>query len=422
MVEAVTRAARGDLTRGDADLDRRAFAALAVLVPVALWALHHGLGHEGDIGFFRDWYLAFREGPAFYRDGPGLNYPIVGVLVICGPAWLVERVTSLDAAGFRIALKATLVAFEIAQIFTAAGLAGALGARRPRWIGLGLALLPSTVTGGAWYGQIDPVTTALLLASAWGLTVHLRRGSIGALAMGLLALSAALLTKQLAWLSAPALGGLTLAGLLRHRSSRAALLVALSPLLLVVADPFLVLPAGFVTHLGWVALGGGSAHGQLAVASGASVWSLFVRGGTPADAVSVAGLSSRVIGWGAFGVVQLVALGRARRAFGSPCTWLWLAGLAQLAMATLLTGVHERYLVHAIALLYVVAFTSSGEGAAHARRATTLLVASVAGLFVLATITPALESTIVGRPEPLAVLALGWLALELALGSPRIRG
>ncbi|MEZ4338004.1 MAG: hypothetical protein R3B82_15395 [Sandaracinaceae bacterium] len=417
MTEALSRVVARDAVRANEDLPAHAFVALAVAFPVALWAAHHGLGHEGDIAFFADWYRAFRDGPGFYRDGPGLNYPILGVLVVCGPAWLVERVTLLDDAGLRFVLKATLVALEALQALAAAGLAGALGARRPRGIGLGLALLPSTLTGGAWFGQIDPATTALLLASAWGLVVFHRRGELRAFALGLLALAAALLTKQLAWLSAPALVGLAGIGLLRHRSGRALALAAATPLLLFAADPLLVLPPGYATHLGWVAFGGGSDHGALAVASGASVWSLFVRGGTLASDVEVAGVSSAVIGGLVFAAVQLAALARAWKHRGRAITWVWLAGIAQLAMATLLTGVHERYFVHAIALLYVVSFASADR----LRRMATLTVAAAAGLFVLVTITPPLDDTVLGRPEPLALLGLGWLALECALGPPSRR-
>ncbi|MCZ7685206.1 MAG: hypothetical protein M5U28_43105 [Sandaracinaceae bacterium] len=67
------------------DLPRPIFLGLACALPLALFAIHRELGHAGDLGFFHEWYLALREGSAFYRDGPGLNYPIVGVLLVCGP-------------------------------------------------------------------------------------------------------------------------------------------------------------------------------------------------------------------------------------------------------------------------------------------------------------------------------------------------
>ncbi|MEZ4252682.1 MAG: hypothetical protein R3B99_31110 [Polyangiales bacterium] len=45
---------------------------------------HAELGHRGDVAFFDAWRAAVREG-AFYRDGPGVNYPVVGVGFVCLP-------------------------------------------------------------------------------------------------------------------------------------------------------------------------------------------------------------------------------------------------------------------------------------------------------------------------------------------------
>ena len=79
-----------------------------------------------------------------------------------------------------------------------------------------------------------------------------------------------------------------------------------------------------------------------------------------------------------------------------------LSGLACLAMATLLTGVHERYLVHAAPLLLLA-------DANPRRRALGLIAAAVAGVFVLGTLH---FDAFTG---PLAVLALPWPAAVLEL-------
>lgn len=395
--------------RSVSDLPRRIFVALALGLPVALGAAHHGLGHEGDLDFFFDWYLAFREGAAFYRDGPGLNYPIVGVLVVCGPATLAERLVGqpLDAEAFRGLIKTTLVVGEIAMIFAAQGLARALGARRPHALALLLYALPSTWIGGAFFGQTDVVGTALLLLSAWGLIHYRGRGAWRHLAIGLVALHAALLAKQLTWFAAPALLWLLFLGLRERGRLAHWVLAALSPLLWFVVDPLLDLPDGYASHLWFVVAGGGSSHGSLAVASGASVWSLFVPGGTPSDALRWAGLDAFAWGWLAWGLLFALAV-VLRVRHPTDRSLVSLAGVSHLAMATVLTGVHERYLTHAIPLLFLAGFAAPLW-----RRALVVVSATVAGLFVLASITPAIEGSVLGRPEPLALLGVAWLLVEL---------
>ncbi|HJL18763.1 MAG TPA: hypothetical protein RMH99_24085 [Sandaracinaceae bacterium LLY-WYZ-13_1] len=407
----------------------RGFYPAAVALPCALWALHHSLGHGGDIGFFHEWYLAFREGPGFYRDGPGLNYPIVGVLLTCGPAALVEGVLGrpLDAATYRVVLKATLVAGEILLIVGAERLARALGAARPARLALGIYALPVVWAGGAFFGQTDPWGTALLLLSAAGLAAYHRGGDPRALALGLLAGHAAILQKQLTWFAVPGLAALALVAL-RRRGRRLHWALALaSPLLLVAPDPFLALPEGHASHLWFVLAGGGSSHGELAVASGASAWALFVPGGTPASSLRFAGLDAFAWGWIAWAAAMALATAWVRRRRFAPVALVALAGLGQLAMATLLTGVHERYLAHAVPLLLTAdaamrAGRPTDEGVLGSLRtpagrpALGVAVGVLAGGFVLATLEPAYVGPlrVLARPEPTALLALAWLGAFLA--------
>lgn len=391
------------------DVPRALFALLACALPIALFFIHHDLGHEGDLGFFHEWYLAFRESAAFYRDGPGLNYPIAGVLLVCGPARLVEALLGepLDLATFVLVHKSVLVLGEILFVPAAACLARVLEARRPRASALLLYAVPSTWAGGAWFGQIDVWGSALLLASGAALVVYDRDGHRRWLAIGILALVLALLTKQLAWFSLPGLGLLALAGLRRCGGFAAWAIALASPLLLFVVDPFLVLPDGYRSHV-WFVLAHGSSHGELAVASGAGLWSLFARGGTLASDVRLLGISSFAWGWLLFAVAMIVALARMRAA---PRALIALAGIAQLAMATLLTGVHERYLAHAIPLLLLAE-------SRRARGALGLAIGVLSGVFVLSTIHPqafAGPLAVFARPEPLALASLAWLAGWLTL-------
>lgn len=399
------------------DLPARGLAAIAIAFPCALWAVHHGLGHEGDIRFFYEWYLAFREGPAFYRDGPGLNYPIVGVLLVCGPASLLELVRGgpLDPDTYRIALKATLVVGEILFFPAAAALASALGAQRPRRLAVLLGIVPSSWAIGAWFGQIDVWGSVFLLTSFAGLVRFRANGRGVHLAIGLAALYAALLTKQLTWFVAPASIALLVLGLRAHPTRARVIAITLSPACLFAVDPLLVLPDHARSHLLHVLLHG-STHGDLAVASGASVWSLFVVGGTPSSAVRFAGVSSLVWGALAWTVAELAFVFTRLRGGSLSRRLVLFAGFSHLAMATLLTGVHERYLGHAIPLLLLADLDGPRW-----RRALGWIVAAVTGVFVLSTIHEeafAGRLYLLGRPEPLALLSLAWL---FSLYAPPVR-
>ena len=387
------------------------FALLAAALPLLLWLFHHGVGHEGDIRFFYDWYLAFRQGAAFYRDGPGINYPILGVLLVCGPARLVESLVSsndaLDFDTFRSVLKASLVLWEVAFIPVVAGLARALGTKRPRLLALFLYLLPSTWATGALFGQIDIAGTTFLVAAAWALIRFRESGEPRSFLLGVATLSAALLTKQLTWFCAPALVALALVALWRWRNPKLWAVALLSPLLLIIADPFLELPTGYASHLHFILLGGGSSHGDLVVASGASIWSVFYTGGTLSEDVRFAGVSSFTWGWILWGAVQLIVLWRLKRERFSSRAFVWWAGMSQLAMCTLMTGVHERYFAHAIPFLVLVSQLRSRRGAALG------FVAVACGVYVVATIVPALQWTVLGRAQPVALVMLGYLVWAL---------
>lgn len=398
------------------DLDARVFGVLAALLPFGLLVVHRGLGHEGDLAFFHEWYLAFRDGAGFYRDGPGLNYPIVGVLLVCGPAWLLEQVVGapLDLEGFIVALKVTVTLGEVALVLCVEALARALRIPRPRLVALGIYVLPSSWAGAAWFGQIDVWGSALLLASAAALVTYRRAPRhVGALAVGLVSLHLALLTKQLAWFSLPGLGLLLASGVRKRPAHIVA--AALSCLLWLAPDPWLALPDGYASHLGFVLFGGGSAHGDLIVGGGASLWSLLLGPGGDAHARELMGLSVFVWGWLLFGAAQVPALWWLWRRRDEPRAYVLYVGYANLAMTTLLTGVHERYLAHGAPFLLLGLGALTSSRAAHALMAAAL---SWWGLFVLASLhfdAPLLWPFRHHQPVAgILVVTLGLLALALA--------
>ncbi len=357
---------------------------MLALLPFVLLPLHAELGHRGDVAFFDAWCSAVREGLAFHRDGPGINYPIVGVGLVCLP----EAFGDLPFETFRLALKATLALGETLTVFALAAVAREIGARRPHAIALGawaIAIAP----GGAFFGQID-VWGTLWMTLAWLALVRMtgqstqgserttperRRTALGVLAV--LACTLALLTKQLALFSLPTLALVLLAR--RPRALAFALPLALA--LVLGPDLFLVLPDGWSSHLAFVLFGGGSDHGATLAHHGASVWALFAPDpSAPSSSVTLGSLDAQQLGWIAFALAQLVLAWRLVRARFEPRAIVLHAGATHLAMAVLLTGVHERYLAHGGAWLLV---------ALAGRLRAPLSVAAVAatGLYVIASVS-----------------------------------
>lgn len=367
-------------------MTERAFVALAVLAPIVLTLATLHAGHHGDIEFFHRWYLAVRASSGFYADGPGINYPIVGVLLVSGPARLVDLVVGrpLTLSEYWLVLKATLVVGEIAAILIGERLARQLAQPEPRLLSLCLYALPSSWVGGAYFGQIDVWGTVFLLGAALYAARYWEKGASADLGRALAFLVLAVLTKQLTFFACPALALLLADGLRRHALHRAeASMLGLAMLALVAPDVFLTLPSGSHSHLVFV-IAHGSSHGDVVVASGASLWALVASGGTPSSALTFLGISSRTWGWIAFGAAQLAVLAGLWRE-RSPQRFVIAAGLGELSMALLLTGVHERYLAHAIPLLVL----GHGLALTPQHRVTTslaLAVGVVSGLFVLSTL------------------------------------
>ncbi|MBZ0115530.1 MAG: hypothetical protein K8H88_00950 [Sandaracinaceae bacterium] len=411
-------------------LERRTgiFVAISIALPAILLALTHGLGHAGDMEFFHRWYLAFGEAfrePAFgglatfYRDGPGVNYPIVGALVVCLPARIVEAFAGapLDLATYRLVLKLTLAIGDVAFILALSRLARLLGAPQPRLLALAIYLVPASWAAGTFFGQIDSVGSVLLVVATSELLAYRRQGSTLTLSLALLATASALLCKQLAWFSLPALLALLGLGLFTHRRRAHLALALASPLVLFAADPFLALPEGFHSHLCFV-ISAASHHGDLVVATGASLWSLVARPGQDAHDARWLGLSAFAIGWLLFALIQAVALLRARAArFSDQALVEWQSTL-HLAMGVVLTGVHERYLAHAWPFALVLLFARREPSWA---RATLVLGATWWGLFVVASVAwDAFEGSLsfLRMNTPLAALLLicllAWLARPIA--------
>lgn len=382
------------------DLPLWALALLAMALPLLLFAVHRDLGHHGDMLFFTDWVDSFIHWE-MYRAGPGVNYPFLGVVLVCGPAAAWEGIHGggIPYDEYRHLLKATLVLAEVLTILATARLGRRLGLERPRLLAVGLYLLPATWAGGAWYGQIDVWGTLFLVLAATSLlgAWQGRLPLLTFLSAGL-ALAAAILTKQLTAFTLPALGLMALAALAaqpRRRLPLYAGLLVLAMGLLFAPDPYLDLPRGWSSHLAWIWAGGGSAHSAILSGNGANLWSLVsAPPDTSSHSFTWLGLSAWTWGVGAFGVAQLglwAWLGHVawheRRVL--PAALVLYAGMSNLAMAVLLTGVHERYLVHGVPFLVLGMAAMRRVDEARSGRileVATWVVTGWSGLFVLSSI------------------------------------
>lgn len=333
--------------------DRRLIVAGALLLPALGLLVHRHTGHLGDIEFFHEWYLAFRNGAAFYRDGPGLNYPILGVLVVCLPASLIDGDAALELAEYTLTLKVTLAIAESLLIVSLAALLRRVDVR-PLWA-LVIYACPSTWAPSAWFGQIDVWTSVALVLAFIGVLDYRRDRAAKSLIVALAGFWAAILLKQLSWFTLPAIA-LGLGVALRNAPRTHQIAAVLSSLVLFVCDPFLGLPAGWHSHVAWVWLGGGSSHADFIVAGGASLWSLIADVNVSAHGWHLLGLSAYQWGLVLFALVQVPLL-HALRARWSDVALVRYAALCNLAMCVVLTGVHERYFVHGSIFLLVVAFS-----------------------------------------------------------------
>lgn len=406
----------------------RSREALVVLAPFVWLLVHWHAGHQGDLAFFFDWLGAFREGADFYAHGPGLNYPIVGVLLVCLPARLFEIVTGtlLDLEGFIAVHKVTLAIGESLFLWSAALLAQDLEAKHPWRVALLVYAMPSSWAMGAYFGQIDVFGSALQLL-ALHLVLHPRIAQspsvYGASCVAMFFVI--LLTKQLAWLG---LLPLMLAFVLRvkvqkervHIARGALFALALSLLGMLAIDALVAWPFGIASHLLFVLNAPGSAHLDLAVANGASFWSLLVQGGTPASTglFGLDWLTIGRVGKALFVVFTVLTLWlQSRDARGTQT--LSALGTIALLGAFILPGSHERYLVHALPPLLLVAFTQPRSLAA----VMTCIVSLLSGHYVLASIHwEAFDRLRFLRDPPLLVLAQALLlgALFAAMLRPHV--
>jgi hypothetical protein len=219
----------------------------------------------------------------------------------------------------------------------------------------------------------------------------------------------------------------------RNRGTRVAMAMAAASLcsflVWLLPDPFLDLPEGYRSHLVFVLVGGGSAHGDVLSGNGANLWALVSSDPSASSLETVyAGLTAKAWGLILFGGYQLLLLvwivlearrrepeAQVRDAMGFGIVYI---GACNLAMATLLTGVHERYLFHGVPFLILGMSLRVQRGIRFSQWLSPAVwfVAGWSGLFVLSSIhwdafsgllSPFRSHTVAGVLELMLLAALG---------------
>jgi hypothetical protein len=387
--------------------------------------------HTDDYHEFSRWAECWlKDSKNIYLDC-GSNYPLVGLLASTGALSALKTLTGADdysqiATYFRI----YLAIFEALNFLLLWQLARALKLKHAAWISLVIAALPSSWAGGALWGQIDGVSQFFLLACVLCLVFAIQSdperhswGSSLSFTLGLLALVAFVLTKQLAVFSLPAIAPLVLLACLKLWSSGTQLYgaMAAAAAVLLAATAFWILDSSLKVPLHYYGSGYlfvwlvGSSHPYIS-ANGFNIWMLLGRDMLSSSKqpfaciqlldskfcltpfhTGIALYVTYVLALAAFyfalfrrPLLRVSCLFRdeVKMRFILATLILYLAQL-NLGFNVFLTGTHERYLYHCFPFLMLAVFFFSEARMLSWRSVFfCLAVASVYGGFVYSVINP----------------------------------
>jgi hypothetical protein len=278
-----------------------AFLGGLLLPFIIVWKSNTHL--SGDYKIFSFWAECwFKDSGKIYLNC-GANYPFVGIIASAGALSTLKTLLGAeDYSQLVHRFQFYLAIFDAFNFILVWLLARALKLKYPLAISLLIALLPSSWAGGALWGQIDNVSQFFLLACVLCLVLVTQSNSDRLIlrstffcALGLFALVAFVLTKQLAVFSLPAVLPLVFLACLRLWTSGTKLhggIAASSALLLGIAffgflDSRLEVPSTFrqsafrlLNHGSgylFVWLGGGSSHGNVISVNGFNIWMFLER-------------------------------------------------------------------------------------------------------------------------------------------------
>ncbi len=441
-------------------------------MPFLLLAAHSRVANWWDLEAFDRWSAhqpsrglvlpsRDRSFATLYRD-TGCNYPPLGVVASAGAMTAIKaamRAIGATHVDHRQAFRAYLAVFEALSILLVLRLLVALDVPHPTATAAGLYLLPSSWAGGAVWGQIDVVTTAILLGAALCFVrvacANASRPALDELAVvaGAAALAAALETKQTAAFSLPGLLALATVALValgrRHggrRALRAGALAAASAAAVLLALERAVFepPAGHRWIASYVWTTGAWHTGRLS-GNGPNVWTLLGRPlASSSDVPLVAFLTPRQLGHATFVavvafllVMQATAVRDALRSSSRVATdgrWLCatalvVTGLTNFALGVFVVGTHERHMVHAFPFLLLGVFAlhrCDPSSRSRAQVALAVAAAAVYGAVVYGVLTHApwldLPSAAMVLLAAFLALATGYTRTILARRRARVAG
>jgi hypothetical protein len=356
---------------------------LALSTPFLTLMLFPGRIFSIDFESFSIWAKCLTEfkDPPFGECAPQIiNYPTIGLYSSAGAIKILQSY-GLQGSALQRFFQVYLGAVDALSLLLMYLLLRGLRISHAAWATLIFALLPSTRVGANLWGQIDGVTqlflSAAMLFGLRCLTAMHRYKATTALryfsALSL-AITCAVLTKQLAVFTLPALGALWLmcAARLRNVTSPTTLAARLTCLVagFVAIDQLFPAPPGYYgSGLIYVFMRG-SNHASTVQAMGTNLFALLpVPGHEPSTwaypVFTLGGVTAKVIPlyfgqfvfffamaiFMFFGVVVVRRL-RPLEPRSTFLAVLAMAAAANLFMNTALAGTHERYLYHYGFFLY----------------------------------------------------------------------
>ena len=317
------------------------------------------------------------------------NYPVVGLFLSAGTIRAIKSIFNVsDSKNLDFIFRHYLAFFDLLNFILFTRLASLMRFRFPIFIGLILLIVPSTLVGGAIWGQIDGISLTFCLLATIGFFKYWLSNDAGSLdkskwkswfwlLFATLNLVIFILIKQLSLFSLPfffiliLITGYKLWQSFRYRGI---IFAAIALIIFILSfhylDGLLEVPEHFNNSSLWFVLtGGGSQHAEIISGNGFNIWMLLGRNMISSSrapfpllwqhkALNVVPYYAGMI---LYGILMTFLLLTGLRISWQVLKWsgtkqrynpevfllaclCFFFGLSQLGFNVLLTGTHERYL------------------------------------------------------------------------------